>query len=53
VIESLERERLNEMGHPVRVSLLVGGVFHYTGDRYVDETKPADHAEKDTFNLIK
>ncbi len=44
-------KRLSEAGRRARVDQLVDAVCHCTGARFADETKPADEAEKDFFNL--
>jgi hypothetical protein len=44
-------KRLSEAGRRARVEQLVDAVFDCTGTRFVDETKPADEAEKDFLNL--
>lgn len=44
-------KRLSEAGRRARVEQLVDAVCDCTGDRFADETKPADDAEKDFFNL--
>lgn len=43
--------RLSEAGRRARVEQLVEAICDCTGDRFADETKPADEAEKDFFNL--
>lgn len=44
-------KRLSEAGRRARVEQLVDAVCDCTGARFSDETKPADDAEKDFFNL--
>ena len=44
-------KRLSEAGRQARVLPLIDAVRACTGDRIADETKPADDAEKDFFNL--
>jgi hypothetical protein len=44
-------KRLSEAGRRARVNQLVDAVCHCIGARFADETKPADEAEKDFFNL--
>jgi hypothetical protein len=44
-------KRLSEAGRRARVEQLVDAVCDCTGARFCDETKPADEAEKDFFNL--
>ncbi len=46
-----EDKRLSEAGRRARVEQLVDAVCDCTGTRFVDETKPADDAEKDFLNL--
>ena len=45
--------RLSEAGRRARVKPLVDAVNDCTGVRFSDETKPADEAEKDFFNLTR
>jgi hypothetical protein len=44
-------KRLSEAGRRARVDQLVDAVCECTGDRFADETKPADEVEKEFLNL--
>ncbi len=44
-------KRLSEGGRRARVEPLAEAICDCTGDRFADETKPTDEAEKDFFNL--